>query len=107
MAADAKAAEEHGLLPPRLKRAYVFVMAATEASMRPVKPGEGYGKADQVFVGASYMQRMAIMCQRLREENLYHLTWAIGVHEEPFEWFEPIEDVGWNRFSRDLHGVFQ
>ena len=89
MAADAKAAEEHGLLPPKLRRAFVFVMAATEASTRPVKAQRAIGSVDPVFVDASYMQSKAIICQRLREEGLYHLAWAVGVHEDPFSWFEP------------------
>ena len=106
MAADAKAAEEHGLLPPKLRRAFVFVMAATEASTRPVKAQRAIGSVDPVFVDASYMQRKAIMCQRLREEGLYHRAWAVGVHEDPFSWFEPLPAVGWEQFACDIHDAF-
>lgn len=106
IAADAKAAEEHGLLPARLRRAYVFVMAATDASTRQVKTQAAIGTVDGAFESASYMQRMAIMCERLRDEGLYHLAWAVGVYESPFKWFEPLSSVGWERFARDLHDAF-
>jgi len=106
MAADARAAELHGLLPRNMRRAYVFVLGANEASLRPVGARAAAGTPDPIFTGASYMDRMAIMCERLREEGLFHMAWAVGVHEEPFSWFEPRPTVNWERFSADLRGGF-
>jgi hypothetical protein len=102
MAQDARAAEEHGLLPPGMRRAYVFVMGANDDSQRPIGVPRLIGTPDPIFEGASYMQRMAIMCRRMRDDGLFDLAWAVGVCEEPFSWFEPDPEVGWDRFVSDL-----
>jgi hypothetical protein len=101
IAEDARAAEEHGILPP-LVRAFVFIMGATAESLRPVGASPALGVADPIFQSASYMDRMAIMLERMRDNGLYDLAWAVGVHETPFSWFEPRADVGWDRFAADL-----
>lgn len=102
IAQDARAAEEHGLLPPNLLRAFIFIMGANDDSLRSVRTGRAVGVVDPVFDGASYMDRMAIMLERMRDDGLYHLAWALGVQEDPFGWFEPSPAVGWDRFSADL-----
>lgn len=102
MAQDARAAEKHGLLPAGLRRAYVFVMGANADSLRPVGVANVVGTPDPVFQGASYMQRMAIMCRRMRDDGLFDLAWAVAVHEDPFSWFEPDPEVGWDRFRADM-----
>lgn len=102
MAQDARAAEEHGLLPAGLRRAYVFVMGANADSLRPVGVANVVGTPDPVFQGASYMQRMAITCRRMRDDGLFDLAWAVAVREDPFSWFEPDPDVGWDRFRADM-----
>lgn len=103
VAQDARAAEEHGILPPDLLRAYVFIMGANDASLTPVGIGYPWGNPDQIFNGASYMDRMAIMLERMRDDGLYHLAWAVGVREYPFAWFEPRDAVNWERFETDLY----
>src|SRR5581483_8499536 len=60
MAEDARQAEKEGLIAPNLRRAYIFVMAMTSESTRPVGVPAVLGKADPAFVGASYLQRTAI-----------------------------------------------
>lgn len=99
IAEDARAAETHGILPEGLLRAYIFVMGANDDSTRPVGVGNVIGNPDPVFNGASYLQRMAIMCERMRDSGLYNLVWAVGVVEEPFSWFEPRTSVGWDAFT--------
>ena len=106
IAEDARAAERHGILPHGLLRAYVFVMGANEDSTRPVGVGNVIGNPDPVFEGASYLERMAIMLERMRDSGLYDLAWAVAVVEEPFSWFEPLADVGWDRFVDDLKSGF-
>ena len=102
IAEDARAAEAHGILPSGLLRAYIFVMGANDDSTRPVGVGNVVGTPDPVFDGASYLERMAIMCERMRDAGLYDLVWAVGVVEEPFSWFEPRASVGWDTFTREL-----
>ncbi len=107
VAEDARQAMQHGLLPEGLRRAYIFVMAVTPASVRPVKVGTSLiGKPDSQFDGASYLQRTGIMCRRLRETGLYDMTWAVGVRADPFDWEEPDRLVGWERFAADIRDAF-
>lgn len=106
MAEDARQAEAHGLLPANMKRAYVFIMGITPKSTAPVKASTRVGTVDPVFQDASYLDRAAIMCERMRETGLFNLVWAIGVHDETLEYREPRPSVGWNRFSTDLAALF-
>jgi hypothetical protein len=83
-------------------------MGINPASVAPVGVSNSlYGKVDEAFYGASYLRRTAIMCKRMRDTGLYHLTWAVGVTEQPFDWMEPDVEVGWERFSSDLHAGFR
>lgn len=106
IAEDARQAEKHGILPPNMRRAYIFVMGINTESTRPIGVGIPLGSPDPIFKGASYLQRTAIMCKRMRDTGLYHLAWAVGVTEEPFSWEEPDEEVGWVRFAADLRQAF-
>ena len=78
-----------------------------ETGFRPVSVSRTLGTADPIFDGASYVKRMAIMLRRMRETGLFHLTWAVAVKEEPFSWYEPDPEVGWDRFAADLHSAFK
>lgn len=107
MAEDTRQAELNGLLPSQMRRAYVFVMGDNQESTRPVGVSVPLGKPDPIFRGASYLERMAIMCRRMRETGLFHMTWAVAVKEDPFSWSEPDSEVGWLRFAADLHATFK
>jgi hypothetical protein len=106
IAEDARQAEARGILPVNLRRAYIFLMEVTEAVQYPVRIGHPYGKPDPVFHQASYLDRMAIMCERLRDSGLYHLVWAVGVTRNPIGFVEPSSSVGWDRFVSDLRTGF-
>ncbi|MGW2514461.1 PaeR7I family type II restriction endonuclease [Streptomyces scopuliridis] len=107
VAEDLRRAEKKGLLPATMRRAYVFVMGVTEDSTTPRKTLDvAAGKVDKAFDEASYLERAAIMCDRMRETGLYHLTWAIGIRDDPFGWVEPLPAVGWAPFSQGLRDVF-
>jgi hypothetical protein len=107
MAEDTRQAELNGLLPPQMRRAYVFVMSDNPKTDKPVGVSRTLGMADPAFDGASYVQRMAIMLRRMRDTGLFHMTWAVAVKEEPFSWSEPDPEVGWERFAADLHAAFK
>lgn len=105
-AQDLRRAQDHGLLPPGLKRGYIFLMEVTPDVQRPVDVRIRVGTPDAEFVGATYLERMAIMCERLRDDGLYDLAWALGVTRDPLGFVEPRHSVGWNRFKADLHAAF-
>ncbi|GLY95686.1 hypothetical protein Acsp02_29410 [Actinoplanes sp. NBRC 103695] len=107
MAEDARQAELNRLLPPRMRRAYVFVMGDNTDSTKAVQSGVRLGRVDPVFYMATYLERMAIMCKRMRDTGLFHMAWAVAVKESPFSWSEPDPEVGWLRFAADLHGAFK
>lgn len=105
-AQDLRRAQEHGLLPHGMKRGYIFLMEVTPEVNRPVGVTTQVGAPDRAFNGATYLDRMAIMCERLRDDGLYDLSWALGVVRDPIGFLEPLESVNWDRFKADLHGAF-
>jgi hypothetical protein len=106
IAEDARQAELHGILPPNLRRAYIYLLEVTPATQVPVRTLKPRGKPDPVFEGASYLDRIAIMCERVRDSGLYHLTWAVGITRSPVGFTEPSPAVGWDRFAAGLRAGF-
>lgn len=106
MAEDLRQAEIHGLLPRNMKRAYVFIMGITPKSTTPVKAKTQIGTLDPIFADASYLERAAIMCERMRETGLFDLVWMVGADEQSGEHWEPRSSVGWTRFELDLAKLF-
>lgn len=49
---------------------------------------------------------MAIMCERLRDDGLYDMAWALGILRTPVGFVEPRESVNWDRFKNDLRLAF-
>lgn len=103
---DLRAAQEHGLVPRNLRRAYIFIMETTPEVLTPVGFRGSVGVPDDVFVTASYLDRMAILCSRIRQTGLYDMTWAIAACADPIGFYEPDPDVGWVRFKGDLASAF-
>lgn len=102
IAEDLRKAQDHDLVPRRLVRAYVFLMEVSPAVTQPVRASVNAGTVDPVFEGASYLDRMAIMCERLRDQGLYDLVWAVGVKTDPVELHEPRDSCGWEEFKAGL-----
>ena len=84
-----------------------YVLEVTPAVEDPVDVGNPYGNPDPVFQGASYLKRVAIMCERMLETGLYHLAWVIGVTRDPVGFVEPSPTVGWDAFAAELRRGFQ
>ena len=101
-AQDLKRAQEQGLVPATMLRGYVFLMEITPEAQKPVGVRTRIGVSDPAFRGASYLDRMAIMCERLRDDGLYDMTWVLGVTGSPIGFLEPRAAVGWDRFTMDL-----
>ncbi|HVB44131.1 MAG TPA: PaeR7I family type II restriction endonuclease [Streptosporangiaceae bacterium] len=106
IAEDAREAERRGVLPPNLRRAYIYVLEVTEGVQTPVNVGSPFGNPDPIFRGASYLGRVTIMCERMLESGLYHLAWVIGVTRDPLGFIEPSAAVGRDRFASDLRSGF-
>jgi hypothetical protein len=106
IAEDARQAEAHGILPRNLRRAYIFLMEITPTARVNRNAGRPFGRPDPIFHQASYLDRMAVMCERMRDSGLYHLVWAVGVIREPIGFMEPSASVGWDRFAADLRNGF-
>jgi hypothetical protein len=106
IAEDARQAELHGILPPNLRRAYIYLLEVPSI-MKPVDVGSPFGNPDIIFHGKTYLDRVAIMCERMRATGLYHLVWVVGVFREPLRFFEPSEAVGWDRFAAGLRAGFE
>ncbi|HET9898700.1 MAG TPA: PaeR7I family type II restriction endonuclease [Streptosporangiaceae bacterium] len=106
IAEDAREAERRGILPPNLRRAYIYVLEITPAVEVPVGIGTPYGSPDSIFQDASYLSRVAIMCERMVESGLYHLAWVVGVTREPLGFREPSLMVGWDTFAAELRRGF-
>ncbi|MFT4295050.1 MAG: hypothetical protein QM582_06515 [Micropruina sp.] len=66
-----------------------------------------FGAPDPVFDGTSYLDRMGIICERIRDFGLYDLTWAIAATSDPIDFYEPNPHVGWERFATDLTESFE
>ncbi|MFF6959148.1 PaeR7I family type II restriction endonuclease [Streptomyces sp. NPDC088197] len=108
VAEDLRQAEIRGLLPATMRRAYVFVMGVTPDSLAPRRTQNvAAGETDPIFDGVGYLERAAIMCERMQETGLYHFAWAVGVHESPFSWVEPRPAVTWENFARGLGEMFE
>ncbi len=106
---DLRQAQAHGLVNPELRRAYVFLMEVTPEVQVPVRGAEvRVGHRDPVFDRATYIKRMAILLERMRSTELYDAVWAVGVvRGQETDFIEPRAEVGWDRFSDDLRGVFE
>ena len=106
-AEDARQAANHGILPANLRRACIYLLEVTPSVGKPVNFGEPFGNPDMVFNGASYLDRLAIMCERMRDSGLYHLALVLGVTRDPIGFTEPSAEVGWDRFASDLRAGFK
>lgn len=106
VAEDLRLAQDRGLVHPGLKRAYVFVMEASPDVTVPVRSTVSAGHIDPAFQGASYLDRMGILCERIRDTGLYDMSWAIAAQDDPARFFEPNTAVGWERFAADLAAAF-
>lgn len=93
--------ELRSLLAPQTGQA-ARDMEITPEAQKPVGARTRIGVPDPAFRGAGCVDRMAIMCERLREDGLYDMAWALGVTRNPTGFLEPRVTVGRNRFTMDL-----
>lgn len=94
--ADVWKAYEQKILPlfPRPFLGYLMLLEELDGSLSPVQIKSPHFKADKVFDGASYRDRMAVLCERLIRERVYdsaafimasRASGATGSYKEPVE----------------------
>jgi hypothetical protein len=110
-ATDLQAARRHGLLgtgDPFV--GYVFIIQETAASTGRSRIGvnDAVG-VDAAFHGASYVDRVAMLCDRIVAEGLYSAAWAVATSAPPdYSWYEPNPaQAGFARFASRLRQHLQ
>lgn len=98
---DIRAANEHGLVRSRPWLGYVYVMQEADRSRASSTLGHG---VDPAFRHASYLDRLAILGERLVSTALYDACWVVATSAPPdFAWSEPdAANLGFERFTSSL-----
>ena len=84
---------------------YFFMLEDCQASNRPVKVREPHFKVFPEFVGASYMKRYELFCQKLILERHYTASSFItSASELGIEgiYNEPANDLSFKNFAKSL-----
>ena len=84
---------------------YFFLLEHTGRSIRPVKMKKSPFPADEAFMGASYLDRYRILCERLVLERDYTATAVIAAEKRTrgAKFTEPSESVSLSRFCTSLY----
>ena len=84
---------------------FLFVIQEEEKSTRPVGTKQPHFSVDEVFDGASYLDRAVILCRRLVQKRLYSgacVTASTG--EGPETVREPADDLTFAKFAAGIIG---
>lgn len=105
-AIDAQYALKNNLIPFQTNPpflGYVLIIKICEDSMRRTKDlSNTIYPIDPVYNGASYFERLTIMCRRLLAERLYQAVWIVGVDPATGEIVEPEKDLTYDKFLMAL-----
>lgn len=99
---DLLAARDHGLIEGNPFRGYAFIIEHNPKSDAMSTLGTRQGVViDPEFHGASYIDRVAMLCERMVKDDLYSAAWAVATTAPPeFSWYEPRpETTGFDRFA--------
>jgi len=105
---DLKYAYEHGLIPLRPWTAYIYVIQDTEASTtRTTNRTRTAYPLDGVFSEVSYVDRVALLAERLVSVGLYDACWVVATAMPPSpgksaSWSSPNSSVSWDAFASAL-----
>ncbi len=59
---------------------------------------------DSMFENTTYIDRFMILCQRLRQENIFNAVWFIVVNPETGNVYEPDSDLNYDSFVAEIKG---
>lgn len=83
---------------------YVMIVrdcaSSRSRSSRPVR--SLHFPIDQAFVGASYLQRFHILCERLRRKSLYDAVWLVFADPDSETVFEPDRSMTYDMFIGNI-----
>jgi hypothetical protein len=84
---------------------FLFVVQEEEKSTRPVGTKQPHFEVDEVFDGASYLDRTVVLCRRLVQKRLYSgACVAVSSGEGPEAVREPAEDLTFGKFTAGIIG---
>jgi hypothetical protein len=84
---------------------YFFMLEDCQASNRPVKVKEPHFKVFPEFIGASYMKRYELFCQKLiRERHYTSSSFITSMSDSGIEgvYTEPAKDLSFKTFAKSL-----
>ena len=104
---DLDAAFGHGMLGPRRPWVgYVYVIEDCPATTRPVRETKTFYPQDQTFDQASYLDRFAILGERVVEQGTYDAAWIIATTSPSSPtgatWRDASPAVGYDRFIQSV-----
>ncbi len=109
--ADLQYAVDRGLIPTKPWMAYIYIIqdVAGSRTKSSNRSSTAY-PVDPAFANASYIDRIAILAQRLVAASLYDAAWVIATTKpestgQVAMWSSPHEDVSWVAFSASLRGL--
>lgn len=84
---------------------FLYVVQEEERSTRPVGTSEPHFRVDEVFDGASYIDRAVWLCRRLVQKRLYSGACVVtSTGGGPEAVAEPAEDLTFSKFAAGLTG---
>ena len=90
------------MLPSGLRRALVCLLEMTPEVRQQIDPDRPYGNQDTAFLGTSHLDRVVLMCDRLRHSGLFNLVWLAGVAADPPEFSVISSTINWDSFAAGL-----
>jgi len=84
---------------------FLYVVQEEEKSTRPISTSQPHFEVDEVFDGASYLDRTVILCRRLVQRRLYSgACVATSSGEGPEAVREPAKDLTFSKFAAGIVG---
>lgn len=84
---------------------FLFVVQEDEKSTRPVSTKQPHFEVDEVFDGASYLDRTVVLCRRLVQKRLYSgACVAASSGKGPEAVCEPAKDLTFGKFAAGIIG---
>lgn len=83
---------------------YVFVIKDDPAIHVPKSAKQPHFAVDEVFEGASYLDRSIVTCRRLMAERVYDRVFYAACDPSTLTMSEPAADMTWAKFEASLRG---
>lgn len=93
------------VIPPLF--AYGLIVKKDEKSSGSVISKSDHFTVDPVFEDASHIDRLRILCERLRRERVYGAVWFVVVDPVSGEVSEPVPELSYDSFLAEIRGKVQ